>query len=364
MAETGKVRSKRRKFAQVSSHCLRNNNLSLRAKGLYSIIQNYIDIPGYVLYKSVLMNNDCKEGRDVFNKTWKELVDAGYLKVYKMNTKNGFVYEYELLDEPEDETNSEPSEGKSSAIKTKVKSLTPGTENPYVVPDTELPHVGFPDVGNPTPNNTDNNNTDNKNTNKKNTNNKNTNHYINNGIDNTLNTVEQTKKYETVVVETEKEKSFLESVKKESRVIEREILNDNRSYDCFDDPSIDCSDNRDVPYIIDFNDFHKNRSLSSLYRYRDIAIAWIRDAIARRSSEHMEKVENLYAQVINTIIEPELRYALANFTGQEHLSAMKKISEYFDPESSNTIYNPQGYAAKTLYKLATAKLIEMVNNLE
>ena len=52
------------------------------SKGLYSLIQSYITIPNFVLYKDYLMKQ-CKEGRDAFNSTWKELKDAGYLIQYK-----------------------------------------------------------------------------------------------------------------------------------------------------------------------------------------------------------------------------------------------------------------------------------------
>ena len=162
MAETGRIRKKRNKFSQVSNHCLRNDKLSLKAKGLYALIQSFIDIPDFTLYKSVLMDKYCVEGREAFNNTWKELINAGYLKTYKVNTHNGFSYEYELLDEPEEEEASGTpiDEGngveEKNPITTKVRQLSPGTENPYVGPGTAFPGVDSPGVGNPSLINTNN----------------------------------------------------------------------------------------------------------------------------------------------------------------------------------------------------------------
>lgn len=103
--QTGIIRRREIPFAQVSNHALRDKSLSLKAKGLYSLIQSYITIPNFILYKDYLMKQ-CKEGRDAFNSTWKELKDAGYLIQYKERGEKGvFYYAYELLDYPEPPTN-------------------------------------------------------------------------------------------------------------------------------------------------------------------------------------------------------------------------------------------------------------------
>lgn len=85
-------------FAQVSNEALRDEKISLKAKGLYSLIQSYITLEGFTLYKNYLMCL-CKEGERSFGTAWKELKDTGYLKQYRKRSKNkGFIYEYELLD--------------------------------------------------------------------------------------------------------------------------------------------------------------------------------------------------------------------------------------------------------------------------
>ena len=48
----GKFRKKKIYFTQVSNYALRDKYLSFSAKGLYSLIQSYITIPDFDLYKS------------------------------------------------------------------------------------------------------------------------------------------------------------------------------------------------------------------------------------------------------------------------------------------------------------------------
>jgi len=99
--QSGKFRPKRVNFAQISNTALQDNNLSLKAKGLYSLIQSLITLPGedqLLLWK---IKKKCKEKEKAFDSAWKELKDAGYLKQYRMPSgkNDAFAYEYELLDE-------------------------------------------------------------------------------------------------------------------------------------------------------------------------------------------------------------------------------------------------------------------------
>lgn len=96
MAESGRIKKQRSNFSMVSNYCALDKKLSLKAKGLYLVIQAYIDIPNFVLYKSFLMKN-CMEGERAFNSAWKELKEAGYLVVNPGRDENGaYIYEYEL----------------------------------------------------------------------------------------------------------------------------------------------------------------------------------------------------------------------------------------------------------------------------
>lgn len=133
-----KFKKKVNKFTQISNQVLLDDRLSLKAKGLYSMIQHYITIPDFVLYLNTLKKG-IKEGNHTFNSAWKELKDLGYLiQERKRDTESGkFYYEYELVDFIED---------------------NPHTDFPH----TDNPHYGKEGVYN----NTDLNNTDLNNTNK------------------------------------------------------------------------------------------------------------------------------------------------------------------------------------------------------
>lgn len=100
--KSGQFRKKKVYFTQVSNIALRDNNLSLKAKGLYALIQSYLTIEDFTLYKNTLKKH-LKEGEKAFESTWKELKDAAYLIQYRLQdpkTKH-FYYEYELLDAPD-----------------------------------------------------------------------------------------------------------------------------------------------------------------------------------------------------------------------------------------------------------------------
>lgn len=99
----GFFRKKKVYFTQVSNTALRDKRLSLQAKGLYAIIQSYITIEDFVLYKNHLIK-ESGLSTNTFDKYWKELKNTGYLiqhKYYSSGNK-GAIYEYELLDEPQE----------------------------------------------------------------------------------------------------------------------------------------------------------------------------------------------------------------------------------------------------------------------
>lgn len=102
MDNNGKFR-KKCGYATVSLCALRDENLSLKAKGLYSVIESYIRIPDFVLWKNTLIKCST-DGIRSFNTAWDELKKAGYLKQYRIRIEKGWKYEYELLDEPDTST--------------------------------------------------------------------------------------------------------------------------------------------------------------------------------------------------------------------------------------------------------------------
>jgi len=98
MSENGTFR-KKQSFAMASNGAIRDKKLSLKAKGLYTLIQSYITLDTLQLTKSFLMDF-CSEKETAFNSAWDELKKSGYLKMHVLPAKKGrFVYEYDLLDE-------------------------------------------------------------------------------------------------------------------------------------------------------------------------------------------------------------------------------------------------------------------------
>ena len=100
----GTFRQKKVNFSQVSNTALHDDNLSLKAKGLYSLIQNMITLPNEDLKIWKILAR-CKEDDDAFDSAWKELKYAGYLKQHCISRSNGeskgFHYEYELTETSE-----------------------------------------------------------------------------------------------------------------------------------------------------------------------------------------------------------------------------------------------------------------------
>ena len=97
MAE-GFFRSKKG-FTVVQNEITRDTHISLKAKGLYLVIQAYISMPDKKWTKEDFRNLT-KEGKKAFDSAWKELKDFGYLKVHFMPDNGKWQAEDELLDEP------------------------------------------------------------------------------------------------------------------------------------------------------------------------------------------------------------------------------------------------------------------------
>lgn len=109
--ETGRIIRQKKNFTQVSNIVLRDKTLSLKAKGLYGLINSYLDIPEWTLYKSHL-ETLCKEGRRAFQASWDELKEHGYLMQRKFKNESGYwCYEYELIDNPHTHFEGVDSEG-------------------------------------------------------------------------------------------------------------------------------------------------------------------------------------------------------------------------------------------------------------
>lgn len=139
---SGKIRKKRTYYAQVSNVALRDETMSLKAKGLLALIESYLSLENFVLYKDFLMSKSL-DGETAFRGAWKELKEHRYLIQYKLkdNETKQFYYEYEICDNPQVENQHMDTDA--------TQIYTPQVENPQVAfehldkPLVEEPHNGL-----------------------------------------------------------------------------------------------------------------------------------------------------------------------------------------------------------------------------
>lgn len=135
---SGKIRKKRTYYAQVSNVALRDETMSLKAKGLLALIESYLSLDNFILYKDFLISKSL-DGETSFRGAWKELKEHGYLIQYRLkdNETKQFYYEYEICDNPQVE--NQPMDTKTAQV------YIPQVENPQV----ENPHVASPHIDKP-----------------------------------------------------------------------------------------------------------------------------------------------------------------------------------------------------------------------
>ena len=113
-----------RDYTVMSNHHLRNANLSLKAKGLLSMM---LSLPENWNYTTRGLAKICKEGVDAIGAALRELEAAGYIVRHKLRDRQGRISdtEYVIYEQPQ---------------LRKPDTDSPDTENPYMdKPDTEKP---------------------------------------------------------------------------------------------------------------------------------------------------------------------------------------------------------------------------------
>ena len=91
---------KDRNFTTVSNVHLRDQRLSLKAKGLFTMVLSLSDDWKYSISGLAAI---CKEGKSAVKSALKELKDCGYLTITKIPPKAGsstFEYKYEFYEKP------------------------------------------------------------------------------------------------------------------------------------------------------------------------------------------------------------------------------------------------------------------------
>ena len=116
-----------RDYTVMSNHHLRNEKLSLKAKGLLSMM---LSLPEDWNYSTRGLATICKEGVDAIGGALRELETAGYIVRHQLRDKNGRISdtEYVIYEQPQ--------------------HRQPETPQPYTAaPDTENPYLDKPDTG-------------------------------------------------------------------------------------------------------------------------------------------------------------------------------------------------------------------------
>ena len=118
-----------RDYTVMSNHHLRDKGLSLKSKGLLSMM---LSLPEDWNYTTRGLAKICKEGVDAIGGALRELESAGYIVRHQMRDRQGRISdtEYVIYEQPQPKAPDTPQPDTAS----------PDTENPYLdSPDTEKP---------------------------------------------------------------------------------------------------------------------------------------------------------------------------------------------------------------------------------
>ena len=118
-----------RDYTVMSNHHLRDKALSLKSKGLLSMM---LSLPEDWNYTTRGLAKICKEGVDAIGGALRELESAGYIVRHQMRDRQGRICdtEYVIYEQPQPKAPDTPQPDTAS----------PDTENPYLAdPDTEKP---------------------------------------------------------------------------------------------------------------------------------------------------------------------------------------------------------------------------------
>ena len=118
-----------RDYTVMSNHHLRNGKLSLKAKGLLSMM---LSLPEDWNYTTRGLAAICKEGVDAIGGALRELETAGYIVRHQLRDRQGRISdtEYVIYEQPQPKNPDTPQPDTAS-------------------PDTENPDMGIPDTAEP-----------------------------------------------------------------------------------------------------------------------------------------------------------------------------------------------------------------------
>lgn len=165
---------KTKDYTIMANHHLKNRELSLKAKGLLSVMLSLPEDWYFTVHGLVSI---CKEGRDSISGAVRELEEAGYIVRHRLRDKEGHIngLEYIIYETPQKPENNGPDGGKTPVeveanteaateevdvpSKPESRMTAPVTENPFMeevtaipaekAPRTAAPRSDCPITGNP-----------------------------------------------------------------------------------------------------------------------------------------------------------------------------------------------------------------------
>ena len=168
--------NKTKDYTIMANHHLKNRDLSLKAKGLLSVMLSLPEDWHFTVHGLVSI---CKEGRDSISGAVRELEEAGYIVRHRLRDKEGHIngLEYIIYETPQKPENNGPDGGKTPVEveadmeeaeaaqevnkenRTESCMSSPVTENPFMeevtaipaekAPRTETPRSASPITENP-----------------------------------------------------------------------------------------------------------------------------------------------------------------------------------------------------------------------
>lgn len=126
---------KTKDFTVMSNHHLRDKNLTLKAKGLLSVI---LSLPDDWKYSIAGLAAICKEGTSAVKSALQELTDAGYVtvtKLYPNQTETGRIeYAYDIHERPQEPRKQGienlPLESQQVENQAQISTKEPSTDKP------------------------------------------------------------------------------------------------------------------------------------------------------------------------------------------------------------------------------------------
>ena len=132
---------KTKNYTVMSNYHLKNKSLTLKAKGLLSLI---LSLPEEWNYTTRGLAAICKEGVDCIGATLRELETAGYIERNKLRDERGRITdtEYVIYEYPRSYPQGDPENNPNTPLPhtPNPRTASPHTENPYMdEPPTENP---------------------------------------------------------------------------------------------------------------------------------------------------------------------------------------------------------------------------------